>query len=110
MDEIRKYSESITGKDVKLIQSSPFFLEILPPQNSKGESLKRLCEMIGIPIENSVAVGDFENDAEIILAAGIGAAVDNAEQSLKDKANLILPACEENAIAHLIDFLEEMYE
>ncbi|MBQ7874830.1 MAG: Cof-type HAD-IIB family hydrolase [Oscillospiraceae bacterium] len=110
MAEIRKYAESVAGRDIKIIQSSPFFLEILPPENSKGASLKRLCEIIGIPSENSVAAGDYENDSEMILAAGIGAAVENAQEGLKAIADIILPSCEENAIAHLIEFLEEMYE
>lgn len=110
MAEVRSFSEKIFGKDVKVIQSSPFFLEILPSSNSKGKSLERLCEIIGIPVENSVAAGDFENDSEMLLAAGIGAAVDNAQESLKNIADIILPACEEDAIAHLIEFLEEMYE
>ncbi len=110
MKTVRDYLKSISGKDVRILQSSPFFLEILPPENSKGESLKRLCEMLDIPIENTVAVGDYENDSDMILAAGIGAAVDNAQNSLKAKADIILPSCEDDAIAHLIDFLEEMYE
>ena len=110
MAEVRKYAESVCGRDIKVIQSSPFFLEILPAANSKGTSLCRLCEMIGIPKENSVAAGDYENDIDMIEAAGIGAAVENAQQGLIDKADIILPSCEENAIAHLIEFLEEMYE
>ena len=57
-----------------------------------------------------IAAGDYENDSEMILAAGIGAAVENAQESLKEKADIILPSCEENAIAHLIEFLEEMYD
>ncbi len=109
MEEIRKFTESVCGKETRIIQSSPFFLEILPAQNSKGKSLERLCEIIGIPLENSVAVGDYENDSDMIMAAGIGAAVENAQESLKAKADIILPPCEENAIAHLIEFLEEMY-
>lgn len=110
MPEIRKFVESSAGKEVRIVQSSPFFLEILPKDNSKGDALRRLCEMIDIPVENSVAVGDYENDSDMLLAAGIGAAVENAQESLKEKADLILPSCEENAIAHLIEFLEEMYE
>lgn len=46
----------------------------------------------------------------MILATGIGAAVDNAQESLKAKADIILPPCEDDAIAHLIEFLEEMYD
>ena len=110
MAEVRKFAESVSGKDIKIMQSSPFFLEILPAENSKGKSLERLCEIIGIPTENAVAVGDYENDIEMLEAAGISAAVDNAQESLKQKADVILPSCEENAIAHLIEFLEEMYE
>lgn len=110
MKEVRKFAESISGKDVKIIQSSPFFLEILPPENSKGRSLERLCEIIDISAENSVAVGDYENDSDMLAAAGIGAAVDNAQEGLKNIADIILPSCEENAIAHLVEFLEEMYE
>ncbi|MBQ7123121.1 MAG: Cof-type HAD-IIB family hydrolase [Oscillospiraceae bacterium] len=110
MDAVRTFAESAAGKDIKVIQSSPFFLEILPAKNSKGASLKRLCEMIDIPLENSVAAGDFENDSEMLLTAGLGAAVENAQESLKEIADVILPSCEENAIAHLIEFLEEMYD
>ena len=110
MAEVRKYTESVCGHDIKVIQSAAYFLEILPSCNSKGASLERLCEIIGIPKENSVAAGDYENDSEMILAAGIGAAVENAQESIKEIADIILPSCEENAIAHLIEFLEEMYE
>ncbi len=108
MPEIRKFAEGIFSKDVNIIQSSPFFLEILPKCNSKGRALRRLCELLGIPKENSVAVGDYENDIEMITAAGIGAAVDNADDNVKEAADIVLPRCEENAIMHLICFLEEM--
>ena len=110
MDNVRKFAESVCGRDIKIIQSSPFFLEILPPQNSKGNSLKRLCQMVGVQLENSVAAGDYENDSDMLMVAGIGAAVENAQDGLKEIADIILPSCEENAIAHLIEFLEEMYE
>lgn len=110
MPEIRKFAEGIFSKDVNIIQSSPFFLEILPKCNSKGRALRRLCELLGIPEENSVAVGDYENDIEMITAAGIGAAVDNADDNVKEAADIVLPRCEENAIMHLICFLEEMYD
>ena len=110
MNELRQYAESVCGGDVLLIQSSEFFLEMLPLENSKGKALEKLCEIAGIPLENSVAVGDFENDIEMIRTAGLGAAVDNAQDGVKKAADIVLPSCEENAIAHLIGFLEEMYE
>ena len=110
MPEIRKFAEGAFSRDVSVIQSSQFFLEILPKSNSKGRALRRLCELLGISAENSVAVGDYENDIEMITAAGIGAAVDNATDDVKQAADIVLPRCEENAIMHLICFLEEMYD
>lgn len=110
MPEVRSFAESTFSRDVNIIQSSPFFLEILPKGNSKGKALRRLCELLGIPAENSVAVGDYENDIEMIKSAGIGAAVDNATDEVKEAADIVLPRCEENAIMHLICFLEEMYD
>ena len=110
MPEIRAFAEEVFPRSVSIIQSSPFFLEILPKENSKGKALHRLCEILGIPPENSVAVGDYENDIEMITSAGIGAAVDNAQDSVKEAADIVLPSCEEDAIMHLICFLEEMYD
>lgn len=109
MQNIRKFAEDTFSGNINVIQSSPFFLEIIPKENSKGRALHRLCELLNIPVENAVAVGDYENDIEMISAAGIGAAVDNAQDSVKKAADIVLPRCEENAIMHLICFLEEMY-
>lgn len=110
MPNIRRFAEEAFSDNVSVIQSSPFFLEIIPKENSKGKALHRLCELLNISAENSVAVGDYENDIDMISAAGIGAAVDNAQLSVKEAADIVLPRCEENAIMHLICFLEEMYE
>ncbi len=110
LDEVYEFARAVCGKDVSLTQSSEFFIEMLPKENSKGDSLKKLCEILDIPLENSVAVGDFENDIEMIRIAGVGAAVDNAKEKVKEVSDIILPSCDDNAIAHLISFLEEMYE
>ena len=87
-----------------------YFLRYSPEVSRFTEAPRRLCELLGIPEENSVAVGDYENDIEMITAAGIGAAVDNADDNVKEAADIVLPRCEENAIMHLICFLEEMYD
>lgn len=109
MNEVREYAKDVCSNDVSIVQSSEFFLEILPKNNSKGNALKKLCSIMSIPVENSVAVGDYENDISMIMTAGLGAAVDNAMPDVKEAADIVLPACEENAVANLIYFLEEMY-
>lgn len=109
MDRVRSFATEICGEDVQLLTSSPYYLEILPPENSKANALKELCRYMDFPMDHVVAVGDYENDKEMIQMAGIGAAVDNAQEEVKSAADLVLPSCEEDALYHLITFLEEIY-
>ncbi len=109
MEAVRAFSETVKIPEIKFIQSSPFFLEMVPSSVSKGKALHKLAEMSGKPIENIAAVGDFENDIEMIREAGIGCAVANAQPAVKAAADMQLVSCEEHAIAQLIKHFEEVY-
>ena len=109
MDYVRSFAEEICEDDVQLLNSSPYYLEVLPLENSKENALKQLCQMTNIPLDQVIAVGDYENDIGMLRMAGIGAAVENAQDSVKKVADLILPSCRESALYHLIAFLEEIY-
>ncbi len=109
MAEIRAFAEEVVGADAAVLPSCEFFLELLPVGISKENALRRVCELTGRSIRNCVAAGDYENDIGMIRAAGIGAAPKNALPSVKAAADLLLAPCEEDAIAELIDILEERY-
>lgn len=84
--------------------SKPQYLEIVPPGVSKGTALAALASHLGIPIEETVAVGDSLNDIEMIEAAGLGVAVANARDQLKGAADVVLAkSAEEGAIAELVE-------
>lgn len=63
--------------------------DIVEKQASKAEGLKRLCAYYKIPIENTVAFGDSMNDYEIIQTAGIGVAMGNGIDVLKQAADYV---------------------
>jgi Cof subfamily protein (haloacid dehalogenase superfamily) len=109
MPEIRAFVEELVGNEADVLQSSPFFLELLPVGISKGKALRRVCELTGRSIQNCAAVGDYENDLEMIRTAGIGAAPENAIPAVKEAADYLLEPCEKDAIAELINILEERY-
>ena len=69
--------------------SHPSYLEIVGPNVSKGAALHHLAERLGIAMQATVAVGDSLNDIEMIQAAGLGIAVQNARDELKAHAQLI---------------------
>ena len=54
--------------------------------------------MLSIPIEQTVAVGDSENDISMIKAAGLGLAMANAPEQVKSCADKTICHCDDHAI------------
>jgi len=69
--------------------SSPQYLEHVAPGISKGAAVRILCEYLGIPLANTIAAGDAENDISMIEAAGIGVAMANAAPEVKAAADYV---------------------
>ncbi|MDD3795018.1 MAG: Cof-type HAD-IIB family hydrolase [Lachnospiraceae bacterium] len=94
-DRVQEFRDSIRnwcqGK-LDIFLSHPSLLEMVSPGVSKGSAVRFLCDYLGIPIANSVAAGDAENDLPMIEACGIGAVMCNGEQQLKDKADYVTEA------------------
>ena len=72
--------------------SNDDFLEIVPSGISKGFAVKWMCNYLGIPIENSVAAGDAQNDIAMLEAAHIGAVMCNAFPGIAEHGNYITQA------------------
>lgn len=79
-------------------------VEINSADASKGNAMCTLCEKLGISMENVLAIGDNENDISMLRAAGISAAMGNAEDDVKQAAKFVAGNNEEDGAAH---FLEE---
>ncbi|MFW6289016.1 MAG: Cof-type HAD-IIB family hydrolase [Spirochaetota bacterium] len=77
--------------------SKPHYLEIVATGVNKGDALERLAATLSIPIESTIALGDGENDIEMITAAGTGLAVANATASARQAADIVLESRGEDA-------------
>lgn len=92
-----------TGK-VNCNFSSANILEFGPLDATKGVAVKFLCNYLNIPIENSVAAGDEENDISMLHAAGIGAVMANASIEIKKIGDYITTHNNNNdGIAEIIE-------
>lgn len=99
LDELAK--ENFDG--CHLTRSADILVEVVQSNYSKGTAVEFLAKRYGIPMEKTVAVGDQLNDVSMIVAAGVGIAVQNADEGLKKQANYICEYTnEENAIASVI--------
>lgn len=87
------------GDKVDIYLSAPWFLEVMPQGVTKGSGLQKICADAGVDIQNAVAFGDSFNDIAMLKAAGTGIAMGNAEQALKDAADMITADCDHDGIA-----------
>ncbi len=70
---------------------------------SKGHALRMLAEEIGIPAGEFLAVGDSENDLEMIQAAGIGVAVANAREEVKAASDYVAEKGDGDGFAEAVE-------
>lgn len=94
------------AKDFGFIRSERTLFEILPKGISKGTVLEKMAQLLDIDMRKTVAVGDYNNDAAMLKAAGIGIAVANAVSEAKAAADRITVSNEEHAIARIIADLD----
>ena len=79
--------ENVVNGKCHITFSKPHFLEIVDIDVNKGAALKKICAHLKIESNNSIAVGDSDNDREMLKVAGKGIAVANAKQELKSIAD-----------------------
>ena len=69
------------------VYSGTNYLEVYSSDAGKGKMLVTLSEMLGVDIADVIAVGDSNNDSTMIKSAGLGLAVANACDALKELAD-----------------------
>ena len=97
LDPARRDEVCAAGKQqfagrIDLYPSSPFFIEAVPLGVAKDGSLAALLEHMGLTRDNLMACGDGLNDRSMIAFAGMGVAMQNAEQPVKDVADYVTAA------------------
>ena len=100
--EISNVQKSIAPhlpEGLAIVQTAPFYLEVIPRSINKGEGLKKVCELLQIPVSETIAFGDAENDIPMIKAAGIGVAMGNSTEAVKAAADFITSSNNDDGIA-----------
>ena len=84
-------------------RSEAYFLELVPKGIDKAQSLSVLLKEIGLTKEETIAVGDGFNDLSMIKFAGLGVAMANAQDIVKEHANYITLSNEEDGVAAVVE-------
>jgi hypothetical protein len=86
-----------------VFRSEPYFLELVPKGIDKAQSLAVLLSEIGMKREEMICVGDGFNDLSMIRYAGLGVAMANAQQVVRDNADYITLSNEEDGVAAVVE-------
>lgn len=85
-----------------ITQALPIAIEILPHGASKGVGLRHLLDALGIPPESTMAIGDGENDLEMIQMVGIGVAMGSAPDHVKAQADAVVGTVDQDGVAEAL--------
>jgi Cof subfamily protein (haloacid dehalogenase superfamily) len=81
-----------------VLRSGDFFLDIMHPEATKGNALRRLADSLGIERSQVMAIGNYFNDTEMIRFAGLGIAMDNSPEEVKREADAVTASNNEDGV------------
>ena len=85
-----------------ILVTDPTCIEILPKSVTKGSGLAVLTKHIGISLHETLVIGDNNNDLAIMECAGIGVAMENSVERIKDLADFVTLDNNHNGVAHAL--------
>jgi 5-amino-6-(5-phospho-D-ribitylamino)uracil phosphatase len=88
--------------EVEVSNSSPTNIEVNAMGINKAVALQRVCEWLGIKMDNVMAVGDSLNDILMIKEAGFGVAMGNAQEVVKEAADWVTVSNTDDGVAKAI--------
>ncbi len=99
---LRDYSARF-GKHLQVVQSYPLYVELTHPGVSKGTAVAWLARRWGILQRQVIAIGDQDNDRSMIEWAGLGVAMGNAIEGVKQIADFVAPSADDDGVAQVIE-------
>lgn len=96
------FEEKFAGK-LDVTSSKDNFLELMEPGVNKWEAVKAVAQSYNIAPEEIMCIGDSNNDIKMIENAGIGVAVANAKDSVKDHAKIVTASNNDDGVALVIE-------
>lgn len=103
LDSVAAELRGLLGQQVHITKSKPHFLEIVHAEGTKGHALAHLAGHFGFDLEKVIAIGDSWNDREMLEAAGLGVAMANAVDPLKEIADYVTLSNNEDGVKHVVD-------
>ncbi|MDQ0208911.1 Cof-type HAD-IIB family hydrolase [Alkalicoccobacillus murimartini] len=101
--EEKEYVETFDA--IRFVRWHPSSVDVIPTNGSKAVGIKELIKRLGFTIDQVYAFGDERNDLEMLSQVGHGVAMGNAPQVVKDAANYVTKAVDDDGIKHGLEMV-----
>lgn len=101
-EECEKILAQRYSRELNVFRSEPYFIEITNKGVDKAKAVENLLNILGIERKNSICCGDGYNDLTMVSYAGVGVAMANAQQIVKDNADYVTGSCDEDGLVEVI--------
>lgn len=103
LDDVESRLRLLFERQLSILQSRPYFLEITDRLATKGQTLRWYTEREGIRLAEVMAFGDGPNDLDMLSFAGLGVAVANARPEIREAADLVTDSNDDDGVAAVIE-------
>ncbi len=103
VDSVRRALEAFIGPGLRIMRSQPELLEIVDSRVSKGRALRHLAHRFRIDIAHTMAIGDSENDIDMLREAAVGVAVSGAGRDVQAAADYVVASNDDDGVAEALD-------
>lgn len=110
MNEMERLAEAIEGQGFAASALRTVYpkddlslIDVVAPAVDKSEALRFLCSRWGVAMTEVLAIGDNWNDRLMLLEAGRGCVMGNAEPGLRALGLEVLPGNDEDGVAHAVE-------
>lgn len=91
------------GSRVETVKSAPTYMELLKPGVTKASAIAKLAEIMGVPEEQVLAIGDSGNDIPMLKAVAFGVAMGNATPEARAAAKYFVADCDHDGLAEAVE-------
>jgi Cof subfamily protein (haloacid dehalogenase superfamily) len=97
--------QQVLGDSAVAVRSQNYYLDVTPPNQSKGTFVKAMGKRLGLPLSAIAVIGDMQNDLPMFEIAGFSIAMGNASDTVKSKASAVTASNEDEGFAGAVEVI-----
>lgn len=87
----------------EIVRFNPYNCDVIPREGGKDVGMQAILDYFGVPIEQAMAIGDGQNDINMLKAAGIGVTIGQCSPEVMAAADYHAPEADEDGIWHTFE-------